>query len=296
MSLAIRPAAEELCSAAAPPPPVPLSPPRPPPPGRRLAAPASTSAAAPGPLRSAPQPGPAAVRDDSPIASGDSLKGRFRGLLTGLLTDCRSCLPTALTVRLSACLTDLLADRFGALRTVLRGSLPPARPPRGCCLVSHSPPPFAGGQSSGRCHRRRCCCEAPTPPLTPPCCRPLPAVAATAPARSIGGGAESSLHPLFLPALLLRIPHPSSLPHALGSDRQVSRCAGRSRERKDTACGSSPHPPRPRRAGHVRGVEGHLLRAAFPHLTLLGPAAPPRCGGLEKGAMSPGSFHCPGRG
>lgn len=42
--------------------------------------------------------------------------------------------------------------------------------------------PRAARRSRPRC--RRCCCGAEPPPLTPPCCRPLPAVAARAPAPS----------------------------------------------------------------------------------------------------------------
>lgn len=111
------------------------------------------------------------------------------------------------------------------LRADLLGWLPLARPPRGCCLVSHSPPPSAGGQSSGRCHRRRCCCEAPTPPLTPPCCRPLPAVAVTAPARSFRGGGVLAAPPLSPGA---PPPHPSPLvpPPRAGTGRTGEQVRG----------------------------------------------------------------------
>ncbi|MEJ1277537.1 hypothetical protein NN561_008454 [Cricetulus griseus] len=124
--------------------------------------------------------------------------------------------------------------------------------------------------------------------LPPPACGSGHCACAQRP----GGGAEPSLHPLFLPALLLRIPHPSSLPHAPGSDRQVSRCAGRSPEGKDTACASAWRPPLPRcAASHVRGVAGHLLpRATLTLLASHGPATPPRCWGPQTGAMSRGFF------
>lgn len=201
--------------------------------------------------------GPAPVRASAgPGSRARRLADRLRGQPQGSLPRSPPGLAAAVSPASSRSASALASRSSSQIASALSAPISPARyrrpgPPRGCRLVSHGPPPSAGGQSSGRCHRRRCCCEALTPPLTPPCCRPLPAVAATAPARSLGG-AESSLHPLFLPALLLRIPHPSSLPHALGPGRQVSRCAGRSREGKDRARPSALLPPRPRRAGHVR--------------------------------------------
>ncbi|MXQ84774.1 hypothetical protein E5288_WYG016734 [Bos mutus] len=79
-------------------------------------------------------------------------------------------------------------------------------PPFGITLGREQlPAALAGAEAQNcdcrRCYRRHCCCEAPTPPLTPPCCRPLPAVAATAPAQSLRGGG-ALVHPLFRPALL----------------------------------------------------------------------------------------------